>query len=79
MKTFSRRGQKTVKYFLVGLVVVLAVAIDGALSYDLIDFRADSFSHWIGLLLVIFIIGAILLAENPKPPDQKEEKEDNVR
>jgi len=47
-------------------LAVLAMLLDGTLSFDILDFRLESFSDWLGFFLVTIIIVTIAWAEPPK-------------
>jgi hypothetical protein len=47
-------------------LAVLAMLFDGTLSFDILDFRLESFSDWLGFFLVAIIIVTIAWAETPK-------------
>ncbi|VAX31046.1 hypothetical protein MNBD_NITROSPINAE05-1069 [hydrothermal vent metagenome] len=47
-------------------LAVLAMLFDGTLSFDILDFRLQSFSDWLGFFLVTIIVVIIAWAESPK-------------
>ncbi|GJL78776.1 MAG: hypothetical protein NPINA01_17650 [Nitrospinaceae bacterium] len=57
------------------ILMVLALLLDGTLSYDIFDLRVLSFTGWLGLLLVVLICGTIAWAESAK----KNEKQNSRR
>ncbi len=48
------------------IVIVLALIIDGTLTHDIFDYRLDSISAWLGLLLALVIFAIIALADSAK-------------
>ena len=54
------------KLALLLILAVLALLFDGALSFDIFDFRFDSFADWFGFFLVVIILVTIAWAESPK-------------
>lgn len=64
--------KKAILFF---ILMVLALLLDGTLSYDIFDLNMLSFTGGLGLLLVLIICGAIAWAESAK----KNEKENNRR
>ena len=59
-------GQTLKKSALLLILAVLALLFDGTLSYDILDFRLDSFADWLGIFLVVIIVVTIAWAETPK-------------
>ena len=55
-----------IKLALLLILAVLALLFDGTLSYDILDFRLDSFVDWLGFFLVVIIIVTIAWAESTK-------------
>ena len=51
--------------------MVLALLLDGTLSYDIFDLGALSLSGWLGLLLVSVLCGTIAWAESAKKNQNK--------
>jgi hypothetical protein len=54
------------KLALLLILAVLALLFDGTLSYDILDFRLDSFADWLGFFLVVIIVVTIAWAETLK-------------
>jgi len=54
------------KLILLLILPALALLLDGALSFDIFDFRLDSFTDWFGFFLVVIIFVTIAWAESPK-------------
>ena len=48
------------------ILALLALLFDGTLSYDILDFRLETFSDWLGFFLVVIIVVTIAFAESPK-------------
>jgi hypothetical protein len=63
------------KAILFSILVVLALLLDGTLSYDIFDLRMLSSAGWLALLLVAIMCGTIAWAEST----QKSEKKNNPR
>jgi hypothetical protein len=55
-----------IKWLLLLILALLALLFDGTLSFDILDFRLDSFVDWFGLFLVVVIVVAIAWAESAK-------------
>ena len=55
--------------------MILALLLDGTLSYDIFDLRVLTFTGWLGLLLVFVICGSIAWADSAK----KNQKKNNQR
>ncbi len=53
------------------LIVALAVALDGWLTYDFLDFRIDTPAKWLGVLLALILVAVIYWAEATKKSGQK--------
>jgi hypothetical protein len=64
--------KKAILFF---ILVVLALLLDGTLSYDIFDLRMLSFTGWLALLLVGIMCGTIAWADST----QKNEKKNNSR
>lgn len=58
------------KWILLLILSALALLLDGTLSYDIFDYRLDSFTDWFGLFLVVIIFVAIIWTE-PAKKDNK--------
>jgi len=54
------------KLILLLILAALALLLDGALSFDILDFRLDSFTDWFGFFLVVVIFVAIAWVESHK-------------
>jgi hypothetical protein len=54
------------KAVLLLILAALALLFDGTLSFDILDFRLDSFTDWLGFFLAVVIIVSIAWAESPK-------------
>ncbi|MCH8157542.1 MAG: hypothetical protein IID18_07315 [Nitrospinae bacterium] len=53
------------------IVAVAAIFVDGTLTYDIFDYRIDSFIKWVTLILVLGIFGAIALTDSTKKSEKK--------
>ena len=47
-------------------LVILALIIDGAMSYDIFDARPESIKMWIVLVLIVIIGLVIVIADSSK-------------
>jgi hypothetical protein len=54
------------KGFWLLILALLALLFDGTLAYDILDYRLNTFSDWLGLFLVAIIVVTIAFAESPK-------------
>lgn len=54
------------KYLIFILLVILAVLIDGSLAYDILDYKIDTPFRWLGLFLILGILGALLWTDGAK-------------
>lgn len=59
------------KFILLLILVVLALAVDGTLTYDIFDFRMDTLTTWLGLILFLAILGIISWADSAKKHEKK--------
>jgi hypothetical protein len=59
------------KWSLYLALAVMAVAVDGALSVDILDFKIDTPENIILLVLVVFVVVMIRWAEFPKDVDRQ--------
>lgn len=57
------------------MVAVAAIFVDGTLTYDIFDYRIDSFIKWVTLILVLGIFGAIAWADSTKTNEKKNNSE----
>lgn len=71
----QRRETVLKKLLLLTIVIALALALDGALTYDLFDFRVDTFSKLLAVALILGILVMIAWADASK----KHDKENNSR
>ena len=47
-------------------LVILALIIDGTMSYDIFDARPETLKMWLVLALIVIIGLVIVIAESPK-------------
>lgn len=59
------------KLLLLTIVIALALALDGALTYDLFDFRVDTFSKLLAVVLIVGILVMIGWADASKKHDKE--------
>ncbi len=59
------------KVFILLIIAVLALAIDGTLSKDIFDYQLSSFTDWLTAILVIAILLTIAWADSAKSDDNK--------
>ena len=52
------------------IIVVLALAIDGILTFDILDFKINTFGEWLAVGITLAIICIIYLAEASKKNDK---------
>ena len=64
-------GGKLKKTILFIILMVLALLLDGTLSYDIFDLRTLSLAGWLGLFLGLIICAVIAWAESPKKTDKQ--------
>ncbi|MFQ5673920.1 MAG: hypothetical protein ACE5G9_12600 [Nitrospinales bacterium] len=57
------------KFSLLLSVVVLTLIIDGVLTYDIFEFKIDTFWEWLTLGLILVVIGTIYWVETGKKND----------
>jgi len=58
------------KVFILLIVTILALGFDGTLAKDIFDYKINSFSDLLLLILIIAVLGAIAWADSPNN-DQK--------
>jgi uncharacterized membrane protein len=60
------------KFAVLMVLVILALIIDGTMSYDIFDPRRENIKVWL-VLILIFIIGlVIVIADNSKPDNNQD-------
>jgi hypothetical protein len=59
---------------LMGLVI-LALIIDGTMSYDIFDFRPETLKTWLMLALIVIIGLVIVIADNSKIDNNQDNSE----
>ncbi len=59
------------KSLLLIIVAASAIFIDGTLTYDIFDYRLDSFSKWTTFILILGIFVSILLPKTNKSNKDK--------
>lgn len=65
-------GKKSLKKFFILLIVtVLALAFDGSLAKDIFDYKLSSFTDWLLLIMIIFILVTIAWANSAKTEQNK--------
>ena len=60
------------KTFLLVLLVLVALIIDGTLTYDIFDFRKETRGAWLMILLAVFLLLVILIADASKKHDDED-------
>ena len=48
------------------IIVVIALIIDGVLTYDFLEYKIDTLGEWLAVGLILAIIGTIYWAEESK-------------
>jgi hypothetical protein len=64
-------GSMLKKGVLLLTLALLALLLDGTLSFDILDFRLETFSDWLGFFLIVIIVVTIAFAESPKKDENK--------
>jgi len=59
------------KLFLLIVITIFAIFIDGTLTHDIFDYRLDSFPKW---ATIILILGIFMSITWPKTHKNKEDK-----
>ncbi|MFQ5450422.1 MAG: hypothetical protein ACE5E9_07305 [Nitrospinaceae bacterium] len=59
------------KIFLLLFIILLVLAIDGALTYDILDYPAHFVGGWLGPLLVLVIFFTIAAVESVKKNEKR--------
>ncbi|MBC8285773.1 MAG: hypothetical protein H8E32_18315 [Nitrospinae bacterium] len=59
------------KFFILLIVTVLALAFDGSLAKDIFDYKLSSFTDWLLLIMIIFILVTIAWANSAKTEQNK--------
>ncbi|SVE00630.1 uncharacterized protein METZ01_LOCUS453484 [marine metagenome] len=59
------------KLFLLAVIIIFAIFIDGTLTHDIFDYRLDSFQKW---ATIILILGIFMSIAWPKTTKDKENK-----
>lgn len=59
---------------LMGLVI-LALIIDGSMSYDIFDFRPETMKMWLVLALIVVLGLVIVVADNSKTNNNQDNSE----
>ena len=54
------------KIFILLLITVLALVIDGTLAKDIFDYRIESFTDWVLVIMIIAIFLSISWANSAK-------------
>ncbi|MEC7640682.1 MAG: hypothetical protein VYC17_00860 [Nitrospinota bacterium] len=57
------------KFSFLLVIVVIALVVDGILTYDLLEFKIDTLSEWLAVGLILAIICTIYWAEANKKSD----------
>jgi len=59
------------KFLFLLIFVVAALAFDGTLAKDIFDYKINTLSGWLGLVLIVGISLTLFLAESTKPHQNK--------
>ena len=57
------------------LIIAILLAVDGALTYDIFDYRVDSLPKLLAVLILIFIFAGIAWADSSKKHEDKNTSE----
>lgn len=60
------------KTLLLALLVLVALIIDGTLTYDIFDFREETRGGWMMILLAGFLLAIVAIADSSKKHDDKD-------
>ncbi len=63
------------KTLLLILLVGLALVIDGALTYDILDFREETKGGWLLFLLGVVLLSVVALVDSPTNNGDKDNPE----
>ncbi|QPJ62032.1 MAG: hypothetical protein G3M70_09165 [Candidatus Nitronauta litoralis] len=63
------------KTLLLILMVIIALIIDGMLTYDIFDFREETEGGWLLFLLGVFLLSVIILVDSPTNDVDKDNPE----
>ena len=63
------------KFILLACFIVLLIAIDGELTYDILDFKIDTLFEWFFILVILAMAVGIYFVEKEK--GSKEKKKSN--
>ena len=65
------------KFFLLTVVTIMAIFIDGTLTHDIFAYRLDSFPKWATIALILGILVSIALPKTNKNKNLGEKKRKN--
>lgn len=60
------------KTLILALLVLVALIIDGTLTYDIFDFREETRGGWMMILLAGFLLAIVAIADSSKKHDDKD-------
>ena len=66
----------TLKKFAIMLgLIILAIIVDGTMSYDIFDSRPETFKMWLVFALIVIIGLVIVIADSSKIPKNRDKSE----
>lgn len=66
----------TLKKFAIMLgLIILAIIVDGTMSYDIFDSRPEIFKMWLVFALIVIIGLVIVIADSSKIPKNRDKSE----
>ncbi len=54
------------KILLFGFIILLLLAVDGTLTYDILEFKIDTAFDWLVLITILGLAGGIYFADQDK-------------
>ena len=56
-------------------LIILAIIVDGTMSYDIFDSRPETFKMWLVFALIVIIGLVIVIADSSKIPKNRDKSE----
>jgi preprotein translocase subunit SecE len=69
------RNDTLKKFAVLTVLVILALIIDGTMSYDIFDPRPETIKMWLVLGLIVIIGLVIVIADSSKPNNNQDNSE----
>ena len=75
LETPQLRNETLKKFAVLMSLIILALIVDGTMSYDIFDARPETIKMWLVFALIVIIGLVIVIADSSKAPKKRDNSE----